>query len=498
MTRLLVAALVLAPAVARAERPTEGGLWSFDPGDVVLTHDDEGGGVRVHYTIAGNHKVSLKDDDADGVPDYVVQVGATTREVFNKFAELGLRAPVAEAELGLGPLGGSEAFDVYLVDFGGNADGVFLVDECDGSPPRCGGAFAMENDFAGYGYANSTEAIDTVTSHELFHAVQGAYVKELPVWLSEGTATWAERQFRTDSRDFLRLCDGYLADTSRSLFKPPAGPVPAFAYGTALWFDFISARHDPAIVDALLTAAVDDPTAVASIEAVLAAYGDSLAEAWPIFAAWNLATGERAGEAESHPYAAKLAGVVAEATSVDGFLTDDARIFSLSTTYYRVEHEGGPLWFGLAAPAEPLQFALHPYVDREFSDAVGEALDIDWSDATTARELADLPANNYWFVVTHPAIATASTKLHFCLGDEDHAKICAPVPLDTDTGEVDTGASSETGESGESSETGDTADTAAAEPPPADSGCDCRTTASPSWAWLLLVAVRPRRRNLHT
>jgi hypothetical protein len=360
VTRLLVAALVLAPAVARAERPTEGGLWSFDPGDVVLTHDDVGGGVRVHYTIAGNHAVPLKDDDADGVPDYVVQVGATTREVFNKFAELGLRAPVAEAELGLGPLGGSEAFDVYLVDFGGNADGVFLVDECDGSPPRCGGAFAMENDFAGYGYTNSTEAIDTVTSHELFHAVQGAYVKELPVWLSEGTATWAERQFRTDSRDFLRLCDGYLADTSRSLFKPPAGPVPAFAYGTALWFDFISARHDPAIVDALLTAAVDDPTAVASIEAVLAAYGDSLAEAWPIFAAWNLATGERAGEAESYPYAAKLAGVVAEAGSVDGFLTDDARIFSLSTTYYRVEHEGGPLWFGLAAPAEPLEFALHP------------------------------------------------------------------------------------------------------------------------------------------
>lgn len=486
MTRVWVAALALAlaPTLARAERPTEGGLWSFDPGDEVLTHDDVAGGVRVHYTIAGDHAVPLEDDDADGVPDYVAQVGATTHDVFNKFAELGLRAPVAEAELGLGPLGGSAAFDVYLVDFGGDADGVFLVDACAGGPPRCAGAFAMENDFAGYSYASLTEAVDTVTSHELFHAVQGAYVKELPVWLSEGTATWAERQFRPDSRDYLRLCDRYLADPTRSIFKPPAGPVPAFAYGTALWFDFLGERHGPAIVDALLTAAVADPAGVASMETVLAAYDDSLAEAWPTFSAWNLATGERAGHSDSYPYAAKLAGVVAEAGSVDGSLTDDARVFSLSTLYYRVEHAGGPLWLGLAAPAEPLEFALHPLVDMALGDAVGDALDLDWSDATTARPLADLPGGVYWLVVSHPAIAVESTKLHFCLGDEAHAKICAPVALDTDAGE----------ESSESSETGDTDDAA----PPEGSGCDCRTNASPSWAWLLLVARRPRRRDLPT
>src|SRR5690606_634698 len=116
----------------------------------------------------------------------------------------------------------------------GAADGHFDVDACTGTPARCAGFFVIENDFAGYAYASVAEAVDTVVSHELFHAVQAAYVRDLPVYLSEGTATWAERAFRPDSRDFLRLCDAYLADTGRSLHKPPAGPAPAFAYGTAL------------------------------------------------------------------------------------------------------------------------------------------------------------------------------------------------------------------------------------------------------------------------
>jgi hypothetical protein len=63
-----------------------------------------------------------------------------------------------------------------------------------------------------------------------------------------------------------------------------------------------------------------------------------------------------------------------------------------------------------------------------------------------AAELADLPAGGYWVVLTHPQIADAPTQIHFCLGDEAHAGLCAPA--DATTGEAETGTTDETTTSG--------------------------------------------------
>src|SRR5690606_16158580 len=93
-----------------------------------------------------------------------------------------------------------------------------------------------------------------------------------PAWLAEGTAVWAQRVFDPDSKDFLRYGDAYLADHRRTLTKPPPGPVPAFAYGTALWWDFLSERHGTEIIVALMHAseridaeAIDLPQAMADV-----------------------------------------------------------------------------------------------------------------------------------------------------------------------------------------------------------------------------------------
>ncbi len=448
----IAAALLLAASTARAERPTEGGLFAFEPDDVVVTHDEPGGGVRVHYTLAG----------ANAVPslEYVVQVGETAVAALELYAEtLGLRPPVSETELGL-MLGGSAAFDIYLVDFGGAADGHFLVDECEG--PRCAGAFVMENDFAGYGYADVTAAIDTVVSHELFHAVQAAYSRDAPVWFSEGTATWAERRFRADSRDFLALCDRFLQDTGRSLFRPPSGPVPAFAYGTALWWDFLVARHGDEIVEALLVASEGD--LLTGMAAAIVGNGDALATAWLEFVAWNLATGPRAGALPGHEFAAELAGITPSSEGPE--IEDEARVFSLSAQYHRLTHAGGPLWFGLAASAAPLRFALHPVVGGAQDGPVGPAT-LQW-DATQAgaRELAELPAGGYWLTVAHPEVSTASTQARLCLGDEVAARRCVDdaVPVPEPESEPEPEPMSGT-----------------------DGACDCRGGPPPSLAWLLLI-----------
>jgi hypothetical protein len=182
--------LLLSGTVLAARPDSGGGLFSFDDADVIEYVDGPAGRVRVHFSIDGPNLTLLDDEDLSGAPDFAEEVAATAEDVLDFYDGLGFLAPLSESEMGLGKLGGSDALDFYLVDFGGNADGQFSVDTCAGSV--CSGYMIIENDFAGYGYSSLSEAIAVLTSHELFHGVQYAYSANQPVWMSEGMAVWAE------------------------------------------------------------------------------------------------------------------------------------------------------------------------------------------------------------------------------------------------------------------------------------------------------------------
>ncbi|MBL9101624.1 MAG: hypothetical protein JNL82_11745 [Myxococcales bacterium] len=490
MNHLALAAAWLVSSSVTAARPTAGGPWSFDPEDQLATHD-LGDALRVHYSVAGPNATRLADADADGAPDYVALVAATTAEALARFRDdLGLRPPLTEAEVEL-ELGGSPALDIYLVDFAGNADGLFGVDACTLAPVRCAGYLVIENDFAGYAYASTAEAVDTVASHEGFHAVQAAYAADLPLYFSEGTATWAERQLRPDSRDFLRLCDGYLADTGRSIFKPPAGPVPAFAYGSALWWDFLTRRHDPALIDAMLSAA-DEREPLETLTDELTARDDSLAAAWLEFTAANLATGPRANPELGHPYAESLIGITAEQSGAA--LDDDERFYPLSSRYYLIDHPGGDLWFALAAAAPGLELALHQVDDGAADGPVSAAL-LAWrGDEAGARSLGDLPPGGYWLSVANPSLADEVLRAHLCTAAEREALTCVePLAADSegDTSEGDTGTTDST-----DAAAADTDPTATDPEMDGAAGCSsCRTTPTSPPLVLLLGALVRRRKH---
>lgn len=414
---------------AAAQRPTEGGLFAFDAGDTVESWDEPGGLIRVHFSVAGPNVTILTDDDADGIPDYAQDIATTAAEVLTFYqTQLGLRLPASEQDLGLDPLGGNFALDVYLVDFGLSADGSFGLDGCDESPRRCAGFLVIENDFAGYSYPSLRVAIDVLTSHELFHGVQYAYSDDVPRWISEGTAVWAEKQWDDDSEDFLRFARAYFSDMGRSIDRPPSGPVPIFAYSAGLWFDFLTTRYDESVINGLLeglAAGPPDADAAEVLETVIGG-AEELRDSWIEFSAWNLATGSRVGTAESYDYAAELSGVSAkvEGSSID----DDNRFFPLATTYYRLDHAGGQVWFGAEEAAPELSFALFPVEGGEQDGPLGAAV-ATWSaesaSSAPVADGADLDAGGYWLVGTLPARADQSTRLRFCLGDEASATECA-------------------------------------------------------------------------
>jgi MYXO-CTERM domain-containing protein len=476
---VLAAALALAPVSALAQRPDTGaGLFHYDDTDVLAFVDGPGGIVRVHYSVSGPNATILDDDDASGFPDFPEEVAATAEDVLTTYEVLGFWAPLTEADVGLGDLGGSAAFDFYLVDFGGSADGNFSTDRCQDGV--CAGFMIMENDFRGYGYPSLSAAIRVLTSHELFHAVQNAYSGALPVWMSEGTAVWAEKVYDDASLDFLGFADAYLADTGRSIDRPPAAPVPAFAYGTCLFWEFLSLRRgDGALVDLLEeTAALDGLDAV---EAAIEDAGGTLSDEWIAFTEANLATGEHAGLADFYPFAAQVDAVAAtaEGTAIE----DDERFYPLAASYYFLSHPGGELFFATADDPTGLIFSLHPVPAGGPESPTDEAVATFEPEGPGTTSLGNLPAGDYWLRGTYPERATESVHILFCVGREsDLADCLPPAPPDAgapDAGDVDAG------------------------PPPRDEssddgGCSCRTTpdrAAPVALAAGALLIRRRRRG---
>jgi hypothetical protein len=251
--------------------------------------------------------------------------------------------------------------------------------------------------------------------------VQHAYTSELPVWILEGTAVWAERMYDEDSTDFTRFANAYLEDVGRSLDNPPIGPVPAFAYGSGLWFDFLTLRHDEWLIVEMLDAWPDSDDTTQTMVDVVTGRGDTIEEAWSRFATFNLATNSRAGELDGYPYALRLIPVLSEQA---GLIEDDNRFYPLATTYYRVNHRGGELYFGLAEPAPELAFALHATVDGDaYSPILEPTASFDGSEPGPFS-IGDLPAGIYWMWGAQPRNADDSVKVLLCVGDEAHVNAC--------------------------------------------------------------------------
>lgn len=428
---------LLLVGVALAERPTEGGLWSYESSDVLAVYDEPTGRVRVHYSVSGPNEAADRDSDGSGVPDIVENTGRIAAEALLLFEDLGFRPPVAESEFGLEELGGSPAFDFYLVDFGGGADGSFNVDDCQAVPRVCAGHMLVENDFSGSGYASVTQGLEVVVPHELFHGVQAAYEAELPVWFSEGSATWAERRWDAGSSDYMRLCDGYLADTQRPIYQAPSGPATSWAYGTAIWLDFLGTQTGDEIwvLDLLSDLERDSSEAVELVPAMLGVmdnYGVEVGPAWQQFSEWNLATEDRSGVAVSYDYASRVGPIEAEGEGE--MVDDDQRFQPLATTYWRLDHPGGELAFAIEDTTPELAFGLHP-VDGGLEDGPVQDAALTWRGES--QSLGDFPAGGYWVWGAYDAYADASIKVRVCVGPPEQVAACEEVEGDTaDTGDT--------------------------------------------------------------
>jgi len=305
LVAILGCAGLLASSEARAAcagRPTDpGGYQGYTYGDAEV-RSFATAQVRVHYATSGTHAPVLDSTRPDGVPDTVAFAAETAEDALARYAQLGFRKVPSDAACASN--GGDGKLDVYLVRFAG-ADGA-TVPECEGA--TCSSFLLVESTFRSKGYASAEEGFRTVVAHEIFHAIQNAYRPRLEPFWAEGTAQWGMKTLFPVLEDFERHLPAFFSDSGRSIDAPPAGVTAGFLYGSAVWPLFLSLSHGPETIREILELQAAGQDAIPAADAVLATKGSSLAEAFPMFAAWNAGTGELPSVG-GYPDAAKYPGI---------------------------------------------------------------------------------------------------------------------------------------------------------------------------------------------
>lgn len=266
--------------------------------------------ARVHWATSGTHAPNLTSTRPDNVPDTVAFAADTAEDVLTRYAQMGYRKVPSDATCTSN--GGDEKVDIYLVRFVG-ADGS-TVPECNGA--ICSSFLLVESTFKAKGYANAQEGFRTVIAHELFHAIQNVYhPRPEPFW-AEGTAQWGMKTLFPELLDFERQLPAFFSDNARSIDAAPSGVTAGFLYGASVWPLFLSLEHGPDTIREILELEAEGQEPLPAADAVLKKKGSSLAEAFPVFAAWNVGTGKLASTG-GYPNAATYPGVKID-TLADG------------------------------------------------------------------------------------------------------------------------------------------------------------------------------------
>jgi hypothetical protein len=189
VARVLVPVFVCALALtARAQsaqaatpvavpRPTSGGPFSYTAPEAQPYVTSS---AVVHYVTSGPQAPPLTDADANGLPDYVEQVGAAADVALLYYARHGFKRPLPDTA------GPDTKTDIYIDTLPKGVLGYTLA------PPNAeGGTFVLVSPTLDTSTTKPFASIDITVAHELFHVIQYSYVPsgKLPVWAAEGSAS---------------------------------------------------------------------------------------------------------------------------------------------------------------------------------------------------------------------------------------------------------------------------------------------------------------------
>jgi hypothetical protein len=407
-------------AWARPNDPGSSDLFHYAAGDVVESFNSKGGSFKIWFTRSGVNGVPPDDADGDGIPDDVTEVAALYDQALALYQSLGFRSPISDA--GNPDNGGDGRYDVYLLDFGGRSDGSFQTEVCNGDN-QCSGYMVHQCNFAAYSYPSRDYGNRVLASHELFHAVQGAYDSSESSIVAEGTAVWATARFDPTLKDFQSFIPGYFNRTDHSLYVVLPGPVSDFSYGACIFFEFLDEKFGDAVIRDLWEASIGPPDwfSVLNGPLVLGQRQSSFADSFFTFARWNLFTASRANPMLAYAHASDYPLVKIETDPAPLSITS-LRIFASAINYYAIAPAGrATMDASLVVPAGVDGSALRLAIAVRRGTAVSAPV---LADASLRASAATDGATELLVVVANTAQSGESLKPGVCVGDPNEVDAC--------------------------------------------------------------------------
>ena len=157
------------------------------------------GNFYIHYNLEGPDSPSQLDEDFNGIPDYVDEVGIASDFVENILVNTLNFSPIIHDE--------DQKYDIYIQDMGQGYYGVNYLD-IDSLGNNTGSTYIFidneyeENEY----YTTGIEAMKITIAHEYFHAIQRSYRAQFnseTLYLYEMSSTWIEDVIYPDIDDYI-------------------------------------------------------------------------------------------------------------------------------------------------------------------------------------------------------------------------------------------------------------------------------------------------------
>jgi len=222
--------------------------------------------------------------------------------------ELGYLSPIGDSGAG-----GSDAFDIYLLELG-KSEGTYGYTDTDleilpdSGYDRYTSYIVMDNDFSpldSFKYQEKlvpvyrTSGIDAVkitSAHEFHHAIQFRYgIEDRNALIHEMTSTWMEYRIYPEIKDYYQYLTG--------LFRyPEAHPISSGSgsdgYRWSIYHHYMFRKYGDESIKRMWELVGKNVSGYKSLDSLYVEQGSSLAEEWCEFLKWMYYTGSRAIDGE--------------------------------------------------------------------------------------------------------------------------------------------------------------------------------------------------------
>jgi hypothetical protein len=263
----------------------------------------------IHYDTSGIHSVDYTDKNGNGVPDYVDSVSYYAEYSLSFYNDtIGYNSPFKDDGLG-----GSEAFDIYLMNIGNDDTtayyGVTRKDK-EKLPrenfPRYICHIILDNDYSEFDSTlnsksekkktftyNGIDGLKITTVHELHHAIQFTYGEQempKPLTLYELTSTWFEYRLFPEIKDYMQYVEVLFKAPDRSIF---GSGEPGAGYRWSIFGHFVYKKYGDSLLLRMWEMVGGGINAYEALDLAFQEEGSALTDEWCEFLPWLYYTGKR-------------------------------------------------------------------------------------------------------------------------------------------------------------------------------------------------------------